>query len=265
MDDVKNNFPELVDHYAESTQIGVDDIINNLCHALGKRRKAGLRKQRKQWINFMLFMIAITSLFAYTKQKTKIESPSKTEINNLIQRRIANFQSDLDTKFKEAVKHHKGQRIGIETLLDDYANFGKNAKQEHTAYSFSNDYITLAEKKSIEAFGFPAFESPDAKYGMTWPDVYKLATEHTAQLKRYRFVVKEPKRVLFKIIDNKRVADTIMVYVSYTHPLRVVYGDLVFTKLTHKKTQQISMHGFKPIEKYSLTYSQNQWRIKDVE
>jgi hypothetical protein len=264
MDDVKNNFPELIDHYAESTQIGVNDIIDNLYRALGKKRKAYRRKRRNQLIAISLVMAAIITFSAYKIKSVSIKPLTNTEISNFVKKRIDTYQLDLENEFKQKMRKYNGHRIGLETLFSNHTNFGRKAKHENNEYVFNNGRETITDKKKIEDLGFVAFESPDSKYGLVWPDVYELNMTSTTEVERYSFIVKEPRQTTFKIDSKKRHLKKMSVWVSYTHPLRVVYGDLGFTYKGSKETQKVTMYGFKEKEEYIFEYIENHWMLKDV-
>ncbi len=263
--DVKTNFPELLDHYAESSQTSLPNLVDNLYNAIIKKRKEHRTKKKRRVIAASALILCLSSFLYYEGRSVLITYPDRETVEKIVTEKIHTIETTIENEFEKKIREEYGQKISFDSLLLRYTQFGKKSKRQRNEYIFVNHEKNISGLANIKALKTPAFDTPDSHYGIIWPDSYLLKPTDLNEKTALLYIVKEPSSVDFKVDTFFRQQNEIHVLVTYKRPIRIVYGTLKYDEKERLKKQQIRMYGFKPSEEYVLTHQNNVWEIDRVE
>jgi hypothetical protein len=265
INDVKTNFPELLDHYAESSQIGLPELVDNLFEAIVKKKKEKRAKKFRRLAFTSAILIGLSSLLFYEGKSVFISTPNSQTVQRIISDQVGEDLNELENLFAKKMREENGQKVAFDSLLKYYTRFGEKSKRYRNEYIFINHEKNISGFSNIKALKIPAFDTPDSHYGIVWPDSYLLKPSNTNEQTALLFIVKEPSAISFEIDTFFRTQNKIHVSVTYKHAIRLVYGTMKYDEKEHLKKQQIRIYGFKPREEYILAYQHNTWAIEQVD
>ncbi|MGL4599367.1 MAG: toll/interleukin-1 receptor domain-containing protein [Bacteroidia bacterium] len=263
--DVKNSFPELLDHYAESSQTALPDLIDNLYNAIIKKRKENRNKKKRRVITLSALALCLGSFLVYEGKSVLITYPDRETVEKIVAEKINGVEKNIENAFEQKIREEYGRKISFDSLLLRYTHFWEKSKNHRNEYIFVNHEKNISGHSNIQALKIPAFETPDSHYGIVWPDSYLLKPMDLSEKNALVYIVKEPSTIDFEVDTFFRKQNKIHALVTYKRPIRIVYGTLKYDAKERLQKQQIRIYGFKPKEEYILTHQNNVWEVERVE
>ena len=256
-------FPELYDHYAESTEQGLDTVAENLYNTIRKRKKEDRATCWKQIAVVSSFFILVSVILLQIKP-SRPDLPSTQTIESLIIQRVTTFHQYAEHQLAQKQVNPVKTLVPLDSINSTYNMYDTIKKYERNNYSFTNGWENIRGCSNIEQQVFSLPDSPHSAYGISsacnW--LLEMGTKDSV----FRISVAFTDTVATgHHVDSVFCTDhNVHVWVSYNHYIRVVFYSLTYSPKDDTRKQSVSILSFKPKEEYILNNSTGTWKLQTV-
>lgn len=267
LSDVARNFPELLDRFADTTDIGIPRILYNLqkeVKSAYKVKRRGLLRKCSAMI--ALFTFAVIAIVPQFTSGDAVPLPSDEVQETLVSSRINVYEQILEDELLKKRAETDAVLIALDSVGKIYNQYQDISSQSRNDFSFSNGYEKVSGRNNIADIGITLALSPHAAYGLGSSRAWRLDREETDSTFKQVIAFCDTATVLF-VIDTVFATDAdsvVHMYVSYANNLRIVYYSIYYSTVNQKLRQHVRVLGFKPREEFLLEYSLGSWKIRTV-
>jgi hypothetical protein len=269
--EAKEKYPIIADRFAMSTQNGLDEVSSELCKVIWQKKKSDSVNRVKRFSIALLFFIAcITSIFFIYRNysPTKSRLPSKQIVQTAIEKRTAEFQSELENNFQKKCAIANGKKVSLDSISNAYTRFVNFTKYDRNEYRFTGQSTVVSGSRNVQDLGISISGTPYNRYGMTNTSNYLL--EHCCKLRpdttfNYSFTLLNDLPLTFVVDTIFESEGKIHAFVTYSQNIRSVEGILSYPlKKSRVRKQLIQFTGYKPTEEYIFEIKNGIWIINEV-
>jgi hypothetical protein len=257
----------MADRFAIKADKGIDHVVTKLLDVIsretvGSVKKNGITKKRYILIAALLFLSGI-GLWSYSYFRADTEKPSEKLVQEAVQRRIENFNEQINNEYVQSIKKSGGVICSTEKIDSVYTLF-KNLKSSYrNEYEFYDGFKTIRSKKNVETILQIDIESlyPSSGYNFKFPQSFIL--NKGAKVK-YSLLNTQPLDYSFSDGDFDNDT-TYSVVVKTTNNIRYIEVDLTFSTNTGgTKRHQMLIIGFPPQATYTFVRRNQEWYFDAV-
>lgn len=268
LDDVKQLFPELIDHYAKPTNDGMQLVVSGLAAEI-KKRKAGDARRRRMKTAAVALLVALVFAVARTAFSFPAEAnnmPSMGHAEELVRAHIDAFQEKLDFAFLQKQEEHNVTPVMLDSVKRMYSYYNAISEHSRNDYYFASAQGNVFGRGDIEALGIVLQESPHHAYGISASFIREIDRRITDTTGFHLVAFGDTTEVQFEIDTmyyDVRTHD-VHLWVSYDRYLRYVYYTLNYSSADAKIRQHVRLEGFRPEEEYILSNQSGRWEVQTV-
>lgn len=266
-DEVHQMFPELYDHYAESTDKEMDELISNLNQGIRKQRRVYLqRKWSVRLLISLLLMAAVVFIAPSLLRPAGVPMPSDQERLTLINERIGAFEQAIDHELLKKQSLTDAVVIQLDSVKRIYNHYSRISGQSRNDFYFSNGWENIIGRANIESIGLVLAQSPHGAYGVYSSLIWRLDREETDSTFHLVLGIRDTVAAGFQV-DSVFWSNTdscVHMWVAYHHSVRLVYYTLNYTRTDQKLKQHVRIMGFKPKEELLVSNRSGVWAIQEI-
>jgi hypothetical protein len=266
INEIKQKFPELYDHYAASTDNGIEEAIMHLAEGIRKQKRI---HARTRWTRFALSVVFLAGVaFALTRlfHSVHVVLPSEEEMMAVIDDRIELHQQLIDQELLERQSVTGAVIIRLDSVKKIYNHYDRVSKYSRNDFYFSNGWENLCGREKIESTGLVLAASPHGAYGVYASLIWRLDREETDSTFQLLLGIKDTVATGFQVdsVFWSEIDSCVHMWVIYNHPVRTVYYTLNYSAADQKLKQHVRMLGFKPKEEYLVSNRSGIWKIQEI-
>ncbi|HTF06236.1 MAG TPA: toll/interleukin-1 receptor domain-containing protein [Bacteroidia bacterium] len=257
-------FPELHDHYAESTEQGLDTVIENLYNRIRKRKKEDRATCWQQIAVVSSFFILVAVVLLQTITPSRPDLPSAQTIEDLITQRVIEFHQYTEHQLAQNQVNPVKTLIPLDSIKSVYNMYDTMREYERNNYSFTNGWEEISGRSNIEQQVFSLPDSPHSAYGIASACNWLLEMDTKNSVFRISVAFTDTVNASHHVDSVFFTNDNVHVWVSYSHYIRVVFYSLTYSPIDDTRRQSVHILSFKPKEEYILNNSTGTWRLQEV-
>lgn len=255
----------MADKFAIPFVKGPDHVIHKLLEVIqDKQPNRTTRRVKLPWQKISVAFAALLAILVigYYLFSMGPTVPDEQLLHYTIEKRISDFQSKLNSEIMYETEAQKARPAQQQEVINIFTEFTGIKSSYRNEYEFSNDYKVSNHKKNVEADLNIDVErlKPVNAYGLERPTIFLSPRQLHGKVDHatYTFINTVP--VKYTITHTQALENgNVEVAVTYAQNIRVVQANLIFPSQDLPKRYQLTIKGFRPIEKYIFQQSGETW------